>query len=328
VPSPAATGDLPSAASRAGEDIGTALDLAREYGGLLALPGSGATAQRWTTLAEVARVNLTVARVLEAHTDALAILAEAGHEAPAGTAFGVFAAEAADQRLEADVDADGAAVLDGTKPWCSLGADLDAALVTAHVGDRRQLFRVDLRQPTVHAHAAEGWVARGLRTVVSVPVTFDRAAAVAVGAPGWYLDRPGFAWGGIGVAACWHGGARGLADAVVRAARHRGGDLPALHVGSIDAALYASGCALREAARAIDAGDYGDPELLALQVRAVVADAVERVLRLAGHALGPGPLAFDAAHAARVADLELYVRQHHGERDLAALGRAVVEAAP
>ena len=47
-----------------------------------------------------------------------------------------------------------------------------------------------------------------------------------------------------------------------------------------------------------------------------------------GHALGPGPLAMDAEHAARVADLTLYVRQHHAERDLAALGRLVAPAAP
>ena len=65
-------------------------------------------------------------------------------------------------------------------------------------------------------------------------------------------------------------------------------------------------------------------ELLALRTRAVVADAVERVLHQGAHALGPAPLAFDADHAGRVADLQLYVRQHHGERDLAALGAAVL----
>jgi heme oxygenase len=61
-------------------------------------------------------------------------------------------------------------------------------------------------------------------------------------------------------------------------------------------------------------------------VRAVVADSVERIVRQVGHALGPGPLAFDEEHARRVADLELYVRQHHAEADLARLGRAVVTA--
>ena len=39
-----------------------------------------------------------------------------------------------------------------------------------------------------------------------------------------------------------------------------------------------------------------------------------------GRALGAGPLAHDAEHAQRVADLSVYVRQHHGERDLAGLG--------
>ena len=41
------------------------------------------------------------------------------------------------------------------------------------------------------------------------------------------------------------------------------------------------------------------------------------------YALGPAPLALDPVHAARVADLTLYLRQHHAERDLAALGRLV-----
>jgi hypothetical protein len=43
-----------------------------------------------------------------------------------------------------------------------------------------------------------------------------------------------------------------------------------------------------------------------------------------GHALGPAPLAFDEDHARRVADLELYLRQHHAERDLARLGEATL----
>jgi len=68
-------------------------------------------------------------------------------------------------------------------------------------------------------------------------------------------------------------------------------------------------------------------QLLSLRVRGVVADAVEAVQRAAAHALGPAPLAFDPEFAARVADLGLYLRQHHGERDLAALGSALVESA-
>ncbi len=65
--------------------------------------------------------------------------------------------------------------------------------------------------------------------------------------------------------------------------------------------------------------------LLAKRVRATVARAVDEVLARAGRALGPAPLALDAAHAKRVADLQLYVRQHHAERDLASLGRALAD---
>jgi hypothetical protein len=41
--------------------------------------------------------------------------------------------------------------------------------------------------------------------------------------------------------------------------------------------------------------------------------------------LGPAPLAFEEEHVRRVADLELYLRQHHADRDLAALGQLVVD---
>jgi alkylation response protein AidB-like acyl-CoA dehydrogenase len=313
------TTELTDRAAHTGEDIATAVRLAGEFGTRLPQPGGGDTLSRWAVLACVGRVNLTVARVLEAHTDALAILAEAGAAVRPGSTWGVYAAEAPGNRLEA-AEVTGSVSLTGTKPWCSLGADVDCALVTAHVGDERQLFQVDLKQPGVHVQPAQGWVARGLRTVVSVPIEFDHAPATPVGEPGWYLRRHGFAWGGIGVAACWYGGAAGLADAVVRAAVKRPGELTAMHAGAVDRALYSARCALRDAAAAIDAHAVDDPELLALRARSVVASSVEQVLHHAGHALGPAPLAFDAAHAARVADLELYVRQHHGERDLAALG--------
>lgn len=322
--------ELVTRARSCGEDAAAALRLAAEAGPDLPLPGSGSTALRWRVLAAVARVNLTAARALEAHTDALAILAEAGEAAPRGTSFGVFAAEAPGARLEATLRPDGTAVLDGVKPWCSLAGLLDAALVTAHTGAGRALFRVDLRGPGVHPEPAQGWVARGLRAVTSGPVRFAGAPARPVGGPGWYLTRPGFAWGGIGVAACWHGGATGIAATLHRVTRQRadagrGGELAVMHLGAVDAALHGSAAVLAAAAGAIDAATVDDPELLSLRARAVVADAAERVLHQAGHALGPAALAFDADHAARVADLELYVCQHHGERDLAALGTRLLD---
>jgi hypothetical protein len=325
---PGWAGPLVEASEGCGEDADAAVKIAEHYGRMLPQPGAGQTAGRWAVLAAAGEHNLTVARVLEAHSDALAILAEAGQPVPDGS-WGVFAAEAAPHRLDAREVA-GGTVLTGVKPWCSLAARLDAALVTAHVGDGRQLFRVGLRHPSVTPEPPEAWVARGLRNVTSAAVRFDGAPAEPVGPPGWYLTRPGFAWGGMGVAACWHGGARGVQRTLARASAGRTGDLAALHLGIVDAELYASAAALAGAAAQIDAGgaDGAAGAILGLRVRAVVAAAVERTLRQAGHALGPAPLAFDEDHARRVADLELYVRQHHAERDLARLGAAVLADEP
>ena len=50
------------------------------------------------------------------------------------------------------------------------------------------------------------------------------------------------------------------------------------------------------------------------------AFALEAITRT-GRALGPGPLCQDGRHAQRVADLSIYIRQSHAERDLAELGR-------
>jgi len=314
-----------AAARAAGEDVDASLELAETYGICLPVPGGGATLWRWQLFADVAAQDLTVARILEAHADALAILAEAGVAPPTGR-WGVFAAEAPGVELTGRRLGAGW-VVEGTKPWCSLGGRLDHALVTARVGAGRQLFAVDLVHQSVRPEPASGWVARGLRAIPSGSVHFARAPARPVGGPGWYLDRPGFAWGGIGVAACWYGGARALAERLRCSAAQRPGDLVALSVGTIDVRLHAAWTCLSDAARQVDAqlagGQHG--ELLALRVRSVVADAVETVLRQVGHTLGPAPLAFDETHARRVADLEIYVRQHHAERDLAALGHRLID---
>ena len=66
-------------------------------------------------------------------------------------------------------------------------------------------------------------------------------------------------------------------------------------------------------------------ELLALRVRSFVAYIADEAVARCGRALGPAPLAFDEEHARRVADLQLYVRQHHAERDLATLGRLLID---
>lgn len=317
--------ELAADAHDARGDVRRSLALAERWGKRLPAPGQGRTAHLWEALATLGAVDLTVARVVEPHLDALAILGQ-----PRGGTWGVWAAEGPGVRLRAEPTEDGYA-LTGRKPWCSLAADLSHALVTAWVDDeRRQLFEVDLRQPGVTGVDAP-WVPRGLSAVRSSPVDFAAAKAAPVGEPGWYLHRDGFAWGGIGVAAIWYGASVGLARRIWQQAGQREVDqVGQLHLGRVDAALTCASSVLLATAESIDDGRIGGEEaaLAAARARQVVADAAETVLLSADHALGPAPLATEDEHAARVADLRLYLRQHHAERDTAALGRLVSGASP
>ncbi|MEF2977664.1 acyl-CoA dehydrogenase [Subtercola sp. YIM 133946] len=351
--------------------VAEALGLAAIIGGTGIRPGVGRTGELWQLLATIAAHDLGTARAVEPHLDALAILAEAGQPLPAGT-WGVFAAEAgpavpplratpatgagdspthllagddgssthlltggdSPTHLLAGDDHSPTHLLIGEKPWCSLADRLDAALVSATLADgvSRQLFAVDLRQPGVEVLGSR-WHARGLAEIPSGPVRFVDVSARAVGEPGWYLSRPGFSWGGIGVAACWFGGAVGVARALFDAGVTRRTDpILLMHLGAVDALLADARRALAEAAALVDAGAATGEQgtLLAQRVRATVARASEAVHTHVAHALGPAPLARDAAHAKRVADLELYLRQHHAEKDEAALGADLVasEVAP
>ena len=288
--------------------VESALDLARSLG---EYPQDSA-ADLWATMATIAAIDLGAARVVEPHLDALSILAQAGTDVDSTRIWGVFASEAPGTTLEAK---DGR--LTGVKQWCSLAGRLDAALVTAS----GRLWSVDLHHSGVHVDE-HAWKARGLIEIPSGPVEFTDVPASPVGDDGWYLERPGFHWGGIGVAACWFGGAVGIARSVFDAARKRPDELVTMHLGAIDEQLEACRSVLAAAAAAIDRGEPG--RILAKRARATVARTVDDVLLRAGHALGPAPLALDAAHAKRVADLQLYVRQHHAERDLASLGASLV----
>lgn len=328
--------DLARAVDDAAGAVSASLDLAREIGSEMPSPGDGGTLALWEALATMAAADVTTARVIEPHIDALGILAEAhaaGIEvadgfAPADATWGVFAAEGPGMKLEATPGADGGWRLSGTKPWCSLAGELSHALVTAWLPTgERGLFAVPLTRGGVHVQDGV-WQAVGLADVASGPVDFDNVPAAPVGDAGWYLRRPGFAWGGIGVAACWFGGAVGVARAVLEAAARREPDqIGLMHVGRLESALTTGRLALRDAAELIDARAglaASDPGLLAGRTRMIIADVVELVLTEAARALGPAPLALDARHARRVADLSLYVRQHHAERDEASVGRAVL----
>ncbi|WP_459976839.1 acyl-CoA dehydrogenase family protein [Mycobacterium avium] len=291
----------------------------------LPLPASGRTAERWQRLAELAAENIVAARVAEAHVDAVAILHELGGKPPEpGQLWSVWAAEAPDAVLTA-TDIRGAYLLNGTKVWCPGAGFCTHALVTARRDDGTPgLFAVTVTDPTVKALPSTWWNA-GMAGSDTRPVQFTNTHAVAVGDPGDYLIRPGFWHGAIGVAACWLGGARRVADPLYRCAASQSADAYSLaHLGAVDAALAAGDAMLAAAAAQVDADPFdraGTAQLLARRVRTVVEHAVDEAITRTGRAPGPGPLCQDGRHAQRVADLSIYIRQSHAERDLAELGR-------
>lgn len=294
-------------------------------------PGAGATLQRWRALAAVAAHDLSLAKLVEGHTDALAILRELGHEPPMPQTqrWSTWAAESPGTRVLArSVGAD-AVRLSGTKAWCSGAALASHALLTAWLpdGSGPQLVSVELAQPGVGV-SAHAWRAIGMADSASADVQFDKVLATPIGAPGDYLSRAGFWQGGAGIAACWWGGARALGMALHTALEQ----MPVAArtpfrqaaLGRVDAALEGCAALLREGAAWVDAHPRQDASLVALRLRQSAEQCARRVLDDVGRALGATPFCRDAHFARMAADLPVFIRQSHAERDDAAVGERVL----
>ncbi len=304
-------------------------ELARDGLAALPRPGAGRTLERWRALACVASHDLSLVKLYEGHTDALAILDEAGFANPhPGQTWGMWAAEPPDARVTfTDAgDGDGRCRLDGLKAWCSGGYHLDRALLTVWSTDGHGpwLASVSLRDPGVSVQDGQ-WLADGMSSTDTVDVRFDGAVAQLVGPERFYLQRPGFWQGGAGIAACWHGGATAVAQALrqrVHAAKDPGWHLQ-LALGCIDKAVAANAALLREAAAWIDANPKADAQLIATRTRVNADDVAQGVLRQVGRALGAGPLCRDETLSRMTSDLPIFIRQCHADRDLASLGELV-----
>ncbi len=289
------------------------------------LPGTGRTAERFAALCAVAEQDLSLARLAEGHADALAVLAELAGPAPGpADRWGVWAAEPPGEGLTATRVGEGWE-LNGLKQYSSGAHSCTHALVTATAEDGRRLFAVRIGPPA--CEPVDGsWQAIGMAGSDTPDVRFTAVPATAVGDVEAYLTRPGFQHGGIGVAACWYGGARAVVRTLREAAAGRPDPHTDAHLGHIDMRLHAVEAVLAQAAAEIDQDPIdlgGGARLRSLRVRTLVEDACTEVLTRVGRATGAGPLCHDVRHARNVADLTVYIRQHHAERNLAELGALV-----
>lgn len=291
----------------------------------LPLPSQGATLQRWQALAMVAGHSLSLAKLYEGHTDALAILAELDNTSePDGASWGVWAAEAANTRVTITPSSNGAVQLDGTKCWCSGARTLSHGLLTAWYADGRgpQMVSVAMHQPGVSV-SCDAWHAVGMAASASVDVTFSQAQAQLVGQPRDYITRPGFWQGGAGIAACWYGGARFLGEALHEILRdltpQARGAFRLAALGKIDLALHSTQVVLKDAAQWIDNNPLVDARTTALRARLAAEGCAKLVLDEAGRALGAAAFCRHARFARIAADLPVFVRQSHADRDYTVL---------
>jgi alkylation response protein AidB-like acyl-CoA dehydrogenase len=279
----------------------------------LPAPGRGQTPARHRALLEIGRTDLSLARIAEAHADAVAILAESGQAPRHGALYGVWASEAPRAKVIARRTPAGWQ-LDGLKQYCSGATFLSAALVTAHCEDAVWLFDIALGESGVRAEASN-WETPAFADTATGPVSFN-AVAVSndrlLGQANWYLERPGFWHGALGPAACWAGGALSLVDAAALLQRRDAHSRA--HLGAMQAAAWGVLALLDKAGQEIDADpldERGEARVRALKVRHLVERLCTDILDRFGRATGPQLLAYDRHMA-----LTLYIRQCHAERDL------------
>ena len=293
----------------------------------LPLPGSGMTLQRWQQLALVAGHDLGLCKVYEGHTDALATMRELGAKpVPPGSTWGLWAAEPPNARVLLRV-VDGRSLISGRKAWCSGAGVVSHGLLTAwDEQGGQQLVAVDMQQPGVSV-SREGWEAVGMAATASVDILFEHVPCTRVGQPGDYLRRPGFWQGAIGIAACWYGAAYRLAEFLRQQCAKRAEPHALAHLGAAQAALFGARNTLIVCAGLLDEAPTADRQALARQTRAQIEECAEQVLRHVGRALGAGPFCKDPHFARLSADLPVYLRQSHAERDLEALGEWAAQTA-
>ena len=291
----------------------------------LPLPGSGQTPERHRRLAEIAREDVSLAKLAEAHWDAVAILAEAGRLAEPGHLYAVWASEIPNQAIRIEQTDDGF-VISGRKPFCSGAGLVDRALVTVGTPDQ-MLVEVDLNSNQHHIEVdLDCWKVDAFRATQTGGVNFLNAVLgpnALVGAAGWYLSRPGFWHGACGPASCWAGGLAGLLDQALQSKRDDPHTLA--HLGAVSASVWGLYALLDNAGREIDALplDFEAAQIRALQLRHLVELLGSEVLRDFSRAYGPQPLSMNAEISRRFQEAALYMRQSHGERDLEALARLI-----
>lgn len=149
-----------------------------------------------------------------------------------------------------------------------------------------------------------------------------------IGPENFYLDRPGFAIGGLGPAAVWIGGAQSLARLVADGLARLSSTTHQLRrLGLVEEALWRGTAALERASRAADDGRSGGAAASeVVHARTAAVEAADTALLESALIVGPAGLSANRRLIRTRGDLAIFVRQHHLDLALEASGRAALDA--
>lgn len=289
--------------------------------------GDGQSEVRLNFLTTVARRDLSLARLIEGHLDATQILREAQRPVVDEKLYAIWASGGPEDTLQiTQSDSNSRATeLTGRKPFCSGSDIVDRALI--YISPSEQLVDVNMRGADRREHLTfdgELWKASAFSETHTWTVIFHGLLITKddyVGGNKWYFQRPGFCLGALAPAACWAGGAMALVDSA-RQRTLKDGHAKA-HLGAMVASTCSMQSLLKWGAEKIDidpTNKSGSMFPLALLVRHHIERGCTEILDRFGRTLGPRPYAFETDNTRRIAELNLYIRQCHAERDLEELG--------
>jgi hypothetical protein len=291
------------------------------------LPMTGQTSERLQCLFELGREDLSLAKICEAHWDAISILHEANKTHTPQMLYGVWASEIPGKALKLEF-INNEYVLNGTKMFCSGAGIIDKVLVTAEQDTIPVLLELDLQNnKSFYQIENTDWCTPAFKETNTSSVTFTNfpiKLQELIGKDNWYINRKGFWMGAIGPAACWGGGAAGLLDYAQMNNRHDSHTLA--HLGAMSSNIWAINSYLLALGQEFDKHnlDITSLQSLALKARHLIELHCTDIIRRFARAYGPFPLACVQKVNQRYLELDLYLRQSHAERDLEILGKTIL----
>jgi hypothetical protein len=217
---------------------------------------------------------------------------------------------------------DGRWQLDGELRFASGISLIDRALVPGWMGVEHLLFDVAAETATADETT---WQTAAMDASRSFTATLHVRCNDHIGPPDFYLHRPGFVVGGLCVAAVWAGGIHQVVDLVVAGTR---AFTPTPHqlrrIGLMEQARWQADTAVDTAVAQVMTAQPGWQHAVA-HARTAVATAADQVIEEAAKVVGPGGLSRNARLTRALADLGIYVRQHHTDGELEQAGRRALE---